>query len=142
MWTRKISKTCKCLNLTGLEGSVHPNPWTPLTLNWKWLWRIVKENFKRWLYKIIQIVDKLEKPLRFASWFPTLISCSPNLPRVYIRLCKHGNHFTFLHCKIKFNPKLSPVLLECVDFGCWKICHTWQLSQRTEREWKTYWTIC
>ena len=39
------------------------------------------------------------KPLRFASWFPTLISCSPNLPRVYIRLCKHGNHFTFLHCK-------------------------------------------
>ena len=36
------------------------------------------------------------KPLRFASWFPTLISCSPNLPRVYIRLCKHGNHFTFL----------------------------------------------
>ena len=37
------------------------------------------------------------KPLRFASWFPTLISCSPNLPRVYIRLCKHGNYFTFLH---------------------------------------------
>ena len=34
------------------------------------------------------------KPLRFASWFPTLISCSLNLPRV--RLCKHGNHFTFL----------------------------------------------
>ena len=30
------------------------------------------------------------------SWFPTLISCSPNLTRVYIRLCKHGNHFTFL----------------------------------------------
>ena len=30
------------------------------------------------------------------SLFPTLISCSPNLPRVYIRLCKHGNHFTFL----------------------------------------------
>ena len=26
------------------------------------------------------------KPLRFASWFLTLISCSPNLPRVYIRL--------------------------------------------------------
>ena len=25
-----------------------------------------------------------------------LISCSPNLPRVYIRLCKHGNHFIFL----------------------------------------------
>ena len=33
----------------------------------------------------------------FASWFPTLISCFPNLPCVYIRLCKHGNHFTFLH---------------------------------------------
>ena len=33
----------------------------------------------------------------FISWFSTLISCSPNLPRVYIRLCKHGNHFTFLH---------------------------------------------
>ena len=41
-------------------------------------------------------LDKLE-PLRFSSWFPTLISCSLNLPRVYIRLCKHGNHFTFLH---------------------------------------------
>ena len=25
-----------------------------------------------------------------------LIECSPNLPSVYIRLCKHGNHFTFL----------------------------------------------
>ena len=36
---------------------------------------------------------------RFASWFPTLISCSPNLPRVYIRLYKPGNHFTFLQCK-------------------------------------------
>ena len=36
------------------------------------------------------------KPLRFASWFPTFISCSPNLPHVYIRLCKHTNHFTFL----------------------------------------------
>ena len=36
------------------------------------------------------------KPRREAEWFPTLISCSPNLPRVYIRLCKHGNHFTFL----------------------------------------------
>ena len=35
------------------------------------------------------------------KWFPTLISCSPNLPRVYIRLCKHGNHFTFLHCSIE-----------------------------------------
>ena len=40
------------------------------------------------------------KPLRFASWFPTLISCSPNLLRVYIRLCKHRNHFTFLHYKM------------------------------------------
>ena len=25
-----------------------------------------------------------------------LIECSPNLSSVYIRLCKHGNHFTFL----------------------------------------------
>ena len=25
-----------------------------------------------------------------------LIECSPNLPGVYIRLCKHGNHFKFL----------------------------------------------
>ena len=41
------------------------------------------------------------KPLRFASWFPTLISCSPNLPSVYIRLCKHGNHFTFLQLSIQ-----------------------------------------
>ena len=40
------------------------------------------------------------KPLRFVLWFPTLISCSPNLLRVYIRLCKHGNHFTFHHYKI------------------------------------------
>ena len=30
------------------------------------------------------------------SWFP---SCSPNLPRVYIKLCKHGNHFTFLQSR-------------------------------------------
>ena len=48
---------------------------------------------------IQETVDKISsmswKPLRFASWFPTLISCSPNLPRVYIRLCKHGNYFTF-----------------------------------------------
>ena len=28
---------------------------------------------------------------------PTLISCSPNLPRVYIRLCKHGNHLHFFN---------------------------------------------
>ena len=34
------------------------------------------------------------KPLRFASWFPTLISCSPNLPRVYIR---YVNTETILH---------------------------------------------
>ena len=26
-----------------------------------------------------------------------LISCFPNLPHVYIMLCKHRNHFTFLH---------------------------------------------
>ena len=31
--------------------------------------------------------------------FPTLISCSPNLPRVYIKLCRHGNHFTFLQSR-------------------------------------------
>ena len=37
------------------------------------------------------------KPLRFASWFPTLISCSPNLPSVYIRLCEHGNHLHFFY---------------------------------------------
>ena len=42
--------------------------------------------------------NALISPLR--SWFPTLISCSPNLPSVYIRLCKHGNHFTFLHDKL------------------------------------------
>ena len=34
-----------------------------------------------------------------AWWFPTLIACSPNLPRVYIKLCKHGNHFTFLQSR-------------------------------------------
>ena len=54
-----------------------------------------------WLSTISQL-GRLEKhsiswkPLRFASWFPALISCSPNLPRDYIRLCKHGNNFTFL----------------------------------------------
>ena len=26
-----------------------------------------------------------------ASWFPLPISCSVNLPRVYIKLVKHGN---------------------------------------------------
>ena len=47
------------------------------------------------------------KPLRFASWFRTLISCSPNLPRVYIRLCKHGKHFTFLQCNCWFKDGCS-----------------------------------
>ena len=82
------------------------------------VYNVVVSLFK-FFYKIIQIVCTLWlaikpfymsickhsfrssfiswKPLRFALWFPTLISCSPNLPRVYIRLCKHGNHFTFLH---------------------------------------------
>ena len=65
-----------------------------------------------WYYKIIQIVGALWLAIKtfytsvckhgfrssfiFKSWFPTLISFSPNLPSVYIRLCKHGNHFTFL----------------------------------------------
>ena len=53
------------------------------------------------------------KPLRFASWFPTLISCSPNPPRVYIRLCKHGNHFTFLQCKSSNPYNLSMFALCC-----------------------------
>ena len=67
-----------CLNLTGLEGCVHPNPWTVLTLNWKWLWRIVKENFKRCLYKIIQIVDKLETtPLRVVVSYAYLVFSQP-----------------------------------------------------------------
>ena len=64
---------------------------------------------------------------RFASWFPKLISCSPNLPRVYIRLCKHGNHFTFLQSRLAFQVLLDflrgilvmhwsalPVLGECL----------------------------
>ena len=80
-----------------------------------------KNIFMMLFYKIIQIVHALwlaikqfymsvckhgfrssfisyfiKDPISFASWFPTLISCSPNLPRVYIRLCKHRNHFTFL----------------------------------------------
>ena len=38
--------------------------------------------------------DKRRKPSRRGF---QLIECSPNFPRVYIRLCKHGNHFTFLH---------------------------------------------
>ena len=48
-------------------------------------------------YQMKKVFDVSWKPLCFASWFPTLISCSPNLSRVYIRLCEHGNHFTFLH---------------------------------------------
>ena len=53
------------------------------------------------MMKPVNTLDSISwKPLRFASWFPTLISCSPNLLRVYIRLCKHGNHFTFLHYNI------------------------------------------
>ena len=33
---------------------------------------------------------------QFTLWLPMLILCSPNLPCVYITLCKHGNHFIFL----------------------------------------------
>ena len=50
------------------------------------------------------------KPLHFASWFPTLISCSPNLPHVYIRLCKHGNYFTFLHQFSKYYDSWSHLI--------------------------------
>ena len=46
-----------------------------------------------------------------ASWFPTLILCSPNLPRVYIRLCKHGNHFTFLQYYMNITVKPDILLL-------------------------------
>ena len=92
------------------------------------VYNVVVSLFK-FFYKIIQIVCALWlaikpfymsvckhsfcssfinwKPLRFALWFPTLISCSPNLPRVYIRLCKHGNHFTFLHSH--FFSNFSPI---------------------------------
>ena len=41
-------------------------------------------------WEVGRTLDILE-PFRFASWFPTLISCSLNLRRVYIRLYKHGN---------------------------------------------------
>ena len=43
------------------------------------------------------------KLLLFAPWFPTLVLCSPNLPRVYIRLCEHGNHFIFLKQAVVIN---------------------------------------
>ena len=47
--------------------------------------------------KVRRIRDKRRKPRREAwkSGFQ-LMECSPYLPSVYIRLCKHGNHFTFL----------------------------------------------
>ena len=55
------------------------------------------------------------KPLRFASWFPTLISCSPNLPSVYIRLCKHGNHFKFLQYTTQVNSSFRARWLAGLD---------------------------
>ena len=51
--------------------------------------------------------------LDFASWFPTHISCSPNLPSVYIRVCKHGNHFKFLHFMTVDLPTIACALKEC-----------------------------
>ena len=79
------------------------------------------------------------KPLRFASWFPTLISCSPNLPRVYIRLCKHGNHFTFLHSNawhdILFELEMSriPPQLENIEAI---LCRCLYLQQKySKMEW-------
>ena len=40
-------------------------------------------------------IDKLETtPLRDVVSYAYLVFS--NLPSVYIRLCKHGNHFTFL----------------------------------------------
>ena len=81
------------------------------------------------------------KPLRFAPWFPTLISCSPNLPRIYIRLCKHGNHFTFLRDHIDcfggiLNPKKfffsrmrSTFIFSLHYFNIWIHCKTrWWLE--------------
>ena len=71
---------------------------------------LVKSFRVGWLWVIMILWNKVRiwhstainwKPLRFASWFPTLISCSPNLPHDYIRLCKHGNHFTYLHCRLE-----------------------------------------
>ena len=53
--------------------------------------------FVRILNKLLSVPKSDFCFICVASWFPTLISCSPNLPRIYIRLCKHGNHFTFLH---------------------------------------------
>ena len=47
-------------------------------------------------YKIILIVRALWLAINHFTW-AYVCMCSPNLPRVYIRLCKHGNHFTFLH---------------------------------------------
>ena len=67
-------------------------------------------------WEVGRTLDILE-PFRFASWFPTLISCSRNLPRVYIRLCKHGNHFTFLHYYIKqVDSKLPCGCASCATF--------------------------
>ena len=58
--------------------------------------------FVRILNKLLSVPKSDFCFICVASWFPTLISCSPNLPRVYIRLCKHGNHFTFLQSRLAF----------------------------------------
>ena len=68
-------------------------------------------------WEVGRTLDILE-PFRLASWFHTLISCSLNLRRVYIRLCKHGNHFTFLHYYIKqIDSKLVCGCTSCATFS-------------------------
>ena len=76
------------------------------------------------------------KPLRFALWFPTLISCSPNLPCIYIRLCKHGNHFTFLQYKTYNTLGAKPVRVPQQSPGLYKQQATLQLCIRADGEQK------
>ena len=49
-----------------------------------------------------------------------LIKCSPNLPSVYIRLCKHGNHFTFFY-KITNERGTKTVFISSCKMVLWPI---------------------
>ena len=63
----------------------------------------------------IEELDKLETiPLRVLVSYAYLVFS--HLPRVYMRLCKHGNHFTFLHCF--FSERKRAVFFKSCDLIC------------------------
>ena len=52
------------------------------------------------------MVDKLETtPPRVVVSYAYLVFSQP--PNVYIRLCKHGNHFTFFQSKTRSHPTVT-----------------------------------